>query len=339
MAVQGGRKFLERHSRLARHMLHCRMLTHCRVVLQAGMWGLIALLWLPLPVAAQEKEKNEISAGLLSSFALPLQDLLQKKHASEWRNLLDGWSIAGAFNYPLEKSLPQASQGRGSQGERGGNNTQIAVSLRYNPISYWFVQTTYYRYLDADLQAPWHPDFSYSFGYDDWHPYTLSLVYANYGGNRLHPERSKGERLTRFEEGTVALGWKFLLPRALEEALVVHPTGSIGCNISYNVTPKYVDLASLTRKDGKQSVRLGCKYTIYTWWYVNFTLYAYPFPEQQQPWDPDFTYGFGYFDWHPGTLSIQYNNYSGNRFPWRKSSKGTGTFQDGSLTISISWSF
>jgi hypothetical protein len=299
------------------------------------MW----LVWCPLLVIAQETQRHEVLDGLLSSFALPLQDLLHKKHTSEWRNLLDGWSIDGAFAYPLRETRPQPSQGRGSQGERGSNNIQFTGSLRYNPLSYWFAQATYYRYLHTDLQAPWNPDFSYSFGYDDWHPYTLSLVYANYGGNRLDPDKSRGERFTRFEEGTFSFGWKFLLPRTWEEALIVHPTGSIGCNMSYNVTPKYTDLASPTRKTAKQSVRLGCRYTIYKWWYFNFTLYAYPFPAQQQPWDPDFTYGFGYFDWHPGTISIQYNNYSGSRFPGRNRGDGTGTFRDGSLTISIAWSF
>jgi hypothetical protein len=62
----------------------------------------------------------------------------------------------------------------------------------------------------------------------------------------------------------------------------------------------------------------------------------YPKKEQQQPWNPDFTYGFGYFDWHPGQLSIQYNNYSGNRFSSSEQAKGTGKFNNGS--ISIAWS-
>src|SRR5262245_45359005 len=87
-----------------------------RVVLQVGIWSIIALLWWPFPVVAQEK-KNDILDGLLSSFALPLEDLLHKKQASEWRNLLDGLNVGGAFSYPLKKSQPQASQGRGSQGE------------------------------------------------------------------------------------------------------------------------------------------------------------------------------------------------------------------------------
>jgi hypothetical protein len=58
---------------------------------------------------------------------------------------------------------------------------------------------------------------------------------------------------------------------------------------------------------------------------------------QQQPWDPDFTYGFGYFDFHSGTFSVQYNNYSGNRFPWRHRGPHTGTFAYGG--ISISWGY
>ena len=41
------------------------------------------------------------------------------------------------------------------------------------------------------------------------------------------------------------------------------------------------------------------------------SFFYYPFPFQQQPWDPDFTYGFGFFDWHPGSISIQYNKIHG----------------------------
>jgi hypothetical protein len=43
----------------------------------------------------------------------------------------------------------------------------------------------------------------------------------------------------------------------------------------------------------------------------------------------------GYFDWHPGTWSVQYNNYSGNRFPWNPKSPQTGRLKDGSISISI----
>ncbi len=53
------------------------------------------------------------------------------------------------------------------------------------------------------------------------------------------------------------------------------------------------------------------KYGIHKWLYVTTTAYYYPHRSQQQPWDPDFTYGFGYFDWHPRTFSLQLQQLRG----------------------------
>src|SRR5262245_25017123 len=129
---------------------------------------------------------DEITDGLSSSFSLPWHDLLKKEHPSEWRNLLNGVSLGIALDVPLRTGTANQN-GSGAQGERSGHSPTVRASLRYNPLSYWFGSATFYAYLDPDSQASWEPDFSYSFGYDDWHPYTLSLVYSNYGGNRLHP--------------------------------------------------------------------------------------------------------------------------------------------------------
>ncbi|PPS58478.1 hypothetical protein CRX72_17595 [Pantoea sp. BRM17] len=62
-------------------------------------------------------------------------------------------------------------------------------SLQYSPYSYWFANVT--------LRAPitdfdrYTTDFRYSFGYDDWHANTFSLVYSNYGDNHLFPSGTK----------------------------------------------------------------------------------------------------------------------------------------------------
>jgi hypothetical protein len=302
-------------------------------------WLTLSSAWPPIVALAGGESSGDIIEGLLSSFSLPLQDLFIKKYDSEWRNLLSGLTMGVAFDYPLSSTSRQGGVGSLSQGERGANGATLRLALKYNPLSYWFFSTTLYKYLDESQQASWNPDFTYSFGYDDWHPYTLSLVYANYGGNRFRPEARLGEKFTRFDEGTWSLGWKFRLPGFVEEALTVHPTGGIDCASYINVAPRYVDQSSGTRKNWKQSFSFGCKYTVYKWWYVNFLLYYYPHPDQQQPWDPDFTYGFGFFDFHPGTISLQYNNYSGNRFPWRDKSPETGRFKDGSITLSWSWTW
>nr|HID59278.1 hypothetical protein [Desulfobacterales bacterium] len=98
-----------------------------------------------------------------------------------------------------------------------------------------------------------------------------------------------------------------------------------------------MDLASLQLKEWKESFSLRLKYTVYKRWYANITFCFYPQSYQQKPWDPGFTYGCGYFDWHPGTITIQYSNYFGDRYTWRDGFLDTGTFRDGSIATSWSW--
>jgi hypothetical protein len=288
------------------------------------------------PAAEPPLLRDQIVDGLRGSFAFPWHELMEKEHASEWRNLLTGFSGSFAFSYPLKTSPAAPGNGLRADGDREAHLTLLTASVTCRMLGSWFAGMTAYRYVHRELQAPWNPDFTYVFGYDDWHPYTLSLVYSNYGGNRWRPDDARGERRTRFREGGLSLGWKFLLPPRLEK-LLLNPEGSLGCAAGFNDSPDYTDLASGGLRHDKMSLSVGCKYTPFGWWYVNWKANYYPRPAQQQPWDPDFTYGFGYFDWHPGTISVQYNNYSGNRFPGRVRGAGTGRFRDGSVTISYSW--
>ncbi len=254
------------------------------------------------------------------------------------RRLLHGFSGSLSAGMPLDLSQAETTEGEG-QRARVGNTPTLKATVKYNPVSAWFATGTAYIYLDRDLQEEWNPDFSYVFGYDDWRPYTFSLVYSNYGGNRFSPDRAQGAEVTEFDEGTVSLGWKFPIPDRLAKPFVVASDGGIGCIIGYNVSPRYFDLRSSENRSWKQAASLGCKYIITGNWYLNWTAFYYPKEYQQQPWDPDYTYGFGYFDWRPGTISLQYNNYSGNRFPGRQRGDETGRFIDGELSVSWSWSF
>jgi len=78
-------------------------------------------------------------------------------------------------------------------------------------------------------------------------------------------------------------------------------------------------------------VSVGVRSRFYRRLYVEGRAFLYPSPEQQA-WDPDFTYGIGWFDWRPGTLSVQYGNYSGNRWPGRGKA-GTDGIRNSSITI------
>jgi hypothetical protein len=279
----------------------------------------------PLP-----NEGREILDGLASSFALPWRDLFRKKHDSEWRNLLDGFTGEFMIDGPL--TTPDVP---GRTAPLRWSDTRLSASVKYTPLGYWFVNASAYHYLNADNQRAWSPDFTYVFGYDDWHPYTLSLVYANYGGNRFSPSHSSLGQRTALAEGGVTLAWKLRAPPRVERAMALSRSSALDLNVNYTWTPRYTTGRGETAT-WKQKAGVTVKYGIHKWLYVTTTAYYYPHPSQQQPWDPDFTYGFGYFDWHPRTFSLQYNNYAGNRYPWRRGARAG--FRDGSISLTWSWS-
>lgn len=275
--------------------------------------------------AQAEAPESEVWKGIASSFSMPLH------------HFLDG-TAQESLNLRLAADLPLDSDatsrpGLRSQGDAPSSPT-LRLGLRYVPLTYWFADVNLIKYLRPGQQQPWNPDFTYSFGYDDWHPYTLSLVYSNHGGNRLDPDRARGERVTRFDEGTWSLGFKFPMPEALRPVFLIRERDSIGCQTSLNYARRYTDARSGERLHDKRSLALGCRYSFDNGWHFDFKLLSYPVGRQKQPWDPDFTYGFGYFDWRPGTVSLQYANHSGNRFPGNPRSPGTGRLRDGSLTLS-----
>ena len=276
-----------------------------------------------------EIELEEIWNGVSSSFDFPYE---------EWqsRTFLQGLSGNIGYHHPLA-TTESANLPAGATNGPSNNNTTATLSLKYTIAGAWFISGTAYYYWDSEQQQAWNPDFTYVFGYSDWRPYTFSLVYSNYGGNRFSPE--EGGRVTEFNQGTWALGWKFPVTGIVKDWISFTEQGAIGCQVDFNHTPEYFDLASISYKKNHQTLSLGCKYSIFGNWYVNATAFYYFDRAQQQPWNPDYTYGFGYFDWRPGTVTLQYNNYSGNH--WHPSERGedTGRFKDGSITLAYGFSF
>ncbi|VWC47523.1 hypothetical protein BLA23254_07485 [Burkholderia lata] len=269
--------------------------------------------------------------GLKSSFSTPWHELVTPNTGDGASSVLSGVSINAGITQGLQSSEKNRS-GAGTQGDRASSST-LQLGVRYNPTSYWFATFTVYRYLRPSFQQSWDPDFTYSFGYDDWHPYTFSLIYGNFTGNRF--AAGNGIAHSRIEQGGITLAYKFPLPDLLKPIFLMGNGDDLMCSASLTLVPRFTDAQSAVGNN-KMNAGFGCRYTLPSGWYATFTAYHYLRPSQQQPWDPDFVYGFGYFDWHSDAISIQYNNYSGNRFPWRTHAPGTGTFRAGS--ISISWS-
>lgn len=217
--------------------------------------------------------------------------------------------------------------GRGTQGGIGGSPT-LQAWLRWQPLQdrRWFAQIGFFRYLHAARQQAWNPDFAYSFGFEDPRPGGWAFIYANWTGTRLSP--SAGEHRLNFAEGQLTARYHFELPQALQPMLLVGDGDSALCQAEANLVPRYTQVSGVSGS-GKTSLGLGCRYMRPDGWFAHATAFAWP-GSGQQPWDPDFTYGAG---WAQGPWTVQYANYSGNRWPGRRRATGEGRFDSGSLSI------
>lgn len=195
-------------------------------------------------------------------------------------------------------------------------------TISFNGLSPYFARVTLYQYLEPKYQQSFEPDFSYSFGVASYAPDTLSLEYANYSGNRLNPK--VGEEFTDINAGTISTTYRYEMPESVTQFLHPSDDASILGWVSHNLTPEY-ELG----KWWKQSFGLGV--SIPVWEKISFWGQAniYPDSSKHSLSDPDFIYGFGYYDWSPGGFILAYTSYAPNSFPW--SPEKGGDFADGSV--------
>ncbi|MDF2783807.1 MAG: hypothetical protein K0S95_342 [Pantoea eucrina] len=252
---------------------------------------------------------------------------------SRWGRLFSGnkdtFSGALSFSSGLKEQWLTIPNGSESAQQKNKINQLLNLSMQYSPYSYWFANVI--------LRAPvsdfdrYTTDFRYSFGYDDWHANTFSLVYSNYGDNHLFPSGNK--RFTYFEQGAFTFAYKFSLPKPLERHLLINDGDALTCQLGYSWVPRYYSLADNDLRTNKQVMLGGCGYTFKQHFFVRATAFWYPHASQQQPWNGDYSYSFGYAGYTPGSFSLQYSNYSGTRFPGRSSANAK--FREG--TVSLIW--
>jgi hypothetical protein len=243
-------------------------------------------------------------------------------------------SVRLALDVPL-RGAGETAAGQGAQGSPPGSPT-VQLGARWRPVAGepWFVQANLLGYLRPRRQQPWNPDFTYGFGYEDFQPGRWSFVYANYSGTRLSPDRARGEGRSNFRQGTWSAVYRFALPGPLHEALLVGDGDASLCHASANHTPRYTTSGSPSLARGKRWFGLGCRYTRPEGWFAHLDVMAWPQRREQQPWDPDYTYGFGTRLPQLPQLVVQYTNYSGNRWPGRDRGAGQGQLRSGSVTVS-----
>lgn len=258
----------------------------------------------------------------------------EKPQLSPGQRLDRALSISVGATFPLKSpEEEQAQQVTASSQERASpNDPSLATTIGLSwPGTGWFGRITIFDELISDSREANDSDFVYSFGYDYYKPGTFSLTYSNYGENRFDPD--EGQKVSRLRQGSIRFAYKLELKDRVLAPRFTETTRMLRCQPGITTTPTYLDEESDELRNFRTSLSFGCRYPIWRSFYVGATAILYPQPDQQQAWDPDYTYGFGWASYRPGGLVVEYNNYSGNRWPWREAESGGGFF-DGSVTVS-----
>jgi len=257
-------------------------------------------------------------------------------------NSLTDKSAKSAFK-PLSKWL-SCSLGYGTTlnnlQEQNYGREALKTTCTLTPYSYFFAGTTLSFDINDYTNPYYQPDFSYSFGYSDWHQDTWSFGYSNYSNNKIHPKGK--ENRFNFQSGTWEVGYKNKIDNislaAKAKYIPIHNTKKLSVSSKTTVLDKVMVSAQLqhniTSKQNK--LTLSAKTFVYDKLFVSGSLYEYYKKDTKGTLDPDYAYSIGWKDSRPFHPSITYSNYY---MPTRWASDEGPKFKDGSLSVSFNLKF
>lgn len=215
----------------------------------------------------------------------------------------------------------------------------IGIRIDIKPYKEFKLRTNFFYSLNSEAKTRWTPDFQYAFGKFDWRPGTWNYGYENYSNNFYSdtPE----ELVEKFLDGYWFLSYQHALPNKIMEKIRIDSTSNFMMLYFVRYALQYRNRMEEQVGgvfNGKPVFSIGSRYIVLRNFYVEGSINQYVNPEiQKMPWDADFTYGFGYYDWRSFRFSLTYGNYSVNRFPWNKKELEHYGFIDGNFTLMFNY--
>jgi len=214
----------------------------------------------------------------------------------------------------------------------------ISFTTRIRFWEQFSVNTTFFIDFNKRAKARWISDYSYTIGRYTWRPNKFNYGYENYLNNKYSDNlETFGEK---FLEGYYFLSYSHNLFEKVTKAIAFDHTTNFKFVYFARYSIKYRDEYDIIRGgivDGKTTLGMSLRYTIFKNIYAEGAVYYYPEMIKRQPWDPDYSYGFGYFDWRSFRLSASYGNWAMNRFPGTKSAYPDYGFLDGQFRLTANW--
>ncbi len=217
------------------------------------------------------------------------------------------------------------------------------VHLTINLFEEVYFRTTFFKqFQDAENLPPWTSDYYYILERFNWRPNTFSYGYENYTPNK-YKATSKQFR-EHLLQGRFYVSYGHNLSRKLINSLKIDNTTTWSVKYFVKYSINYQDELNNNYGEGKIAsgkllMGLSTRYVIWNNIYVEGGLYYFPERDKLVAWDPDYTYGFGYFDWRAFKVNFSYGNWVVNRFPWNEKELKYYGFLDGDFKLSFSYAW
>jgi len=212
--------------------------------------------------------------------------------------------------------------------------TNLHLDLVPNPEQHFHIKTQlFFDLINNEETPPYLSNMYYQIGWYDWRNKKVSFGYENYGPNKFSDTSNWGENFKRGFLFT-SLNYDLLDDRS---NLKFDDTSQIRITPTVRYFYEYTDMFGVETA-GNHKIVLGSsvRWSIAKKLYVEGALYYYPDEKTQLPWDPDYTYGFGFFNWEAFRLNISYGNWIANRFSAKDKLMQHG-FENGEFKVMFTW--
>jgi hypothetical protein len=205
------------------------------------------------------------------------------------------------------------------------------------------LNTTFFKHFNKRSDVRWIPDYTYAIGRFHWRPNTFNYGYENYGANK-YTDNFK-QTINKLKQGFFFISYSNLLSVKLTERIRVDETSNIRFTYFARYATHFIDTRDQLRGgllNGKPYLGLAMRYTIAMNFYLESSVhYYFDAKRNKQPWDPDYSYGFGYFDYRSFRMSLSYTNWAINKFPWNEEQNiyPYYGFLDGTFRINFNYSW
>lgn len=220
------------------------------------------------------------------------------------------------------------------------NTTRINFNI--NPWRDLYFRNTFYIDLTpSDIAPPWLSNYFYQIGYYNWRNKTFSFGYENYQPNKWN---GFGENFfTNFKRGFLFASYNFILTKPKDKKhlrpFFWDETSKLAFTPLVRIHPEYQNEFNQFGGYFKPIIGTTIRYVIIKNIYVETGLFYYPISKTKLPWDPDFTYGFGIYDWRAFKINFSYGNWIANRFPWNTKQLDYYNFLNGEFVLNFTYSW